>query len=310
LESIIRLIHITDPHLTSLDGLPLSALAGKRWSGYLSWRRRRRFVHRRDVLDALTVAVQAENPFQILVTGDLVHVGLPSEIEAAGRWLRELGPPARVMLVPGNHDIYAEDSWPAASAAWNPYLGIRTAAGAAVDIGFPVVRSFGDAGAAVSLIGISSARPSPLFMAYGRLGADQRARLEAQLDRDDAFRCVLIHHPPLPGMVSWRKGLQDAHALSAVLARHGAELVLHGHVHRNSACIGPGGARIFGTASASSVGTLAGAAYRSFEVTRNAVGWQVTMRLVQVGPDAATSLLAETAWTVPVTSPASAAAGG
>lgn len=239
-----------------------------------------------------------------------MHVGLPSEIEAAGRWLRELGPPARVMLVPGNHDIYAEDSWPAAIAAWNSYLGIRTAADAAVDSGFPVVRSLGDAGAAVSLIGISSARPSPLFMAHGRLGADQRARLEAQLDRDDAFRCVLIHHPPLPGMVSWRKGLQDARALSAVLARHGAELVLHGHVHCNSALIGPGGARIFGTASASSADPLAGAAYRCFEVTRNAVGWQVTMRLVQVGPDAVTSLLAETAWTVPVTSPASAAAGG
>jgi hypothetical protein len=44
---------------------------------------------------------------------------------------------------------------------------------------------------------------------------------------------VLIHHPPLPGQAKRYRGLEDAAALEAVLARHGAELVIHGHNHHN-----------------------------------------------------------------------------
>jgi len=44
---------------------------------------------------------------------------------------------------------------------------------------------------------------------------------------------VLIHHPPLPGQAKRFRGLEDAAELQAVLSRHGAELVLHGHNHRN-----------------------------------------------------------------------------
>ena len=89
---------------------------------------------------------------QILVTGDLVHIGLPGEIEAAARWLEALGPAERVMLVPGNHDAYAGDSWPAVAAAWGPYLG-----GADGHEGFPVVRRLARNGVEVHLVGASSA---------------------------------------------------------------------------------------------------------------------------------------------------------
>lgn len=43
------------------------------------------------------------------------------------------------------------------------------------------------------------------------------------------FRIVFLHHPPAPGAVSRRKALSDAADLRTVLARAGAELVLHGH---------------------------------------------------------------------------------
>jgi hypothetical protein len=48
------------------------------------------------------------------------------------------------------------------------------------------------------------------------------------------FRLVLVHHPPLTGQADAARGLRDAAALEAVLARGGAELVIHGHNHRNT----------------------------------------------------------------------------
>ena len=48
-----RFVQLSDPHLTSLDGVMPNQLLNKRLLGYLSWRRRRRFEHRLEVLDAL-----------------------------------------------------------------------------------------------------------------------------------------------------------------------------------------------------------------------------------------------------------------
>ena len=47
------LAHLSDLHLSSLEGVRARALLDKRILGYLSWRHRRRREHRTDVLDAL-----------------------------------------------------------------------------------------------------------------------------------------------------------------------------------------------------------------------------------------------------------------
>ena len=295
------MIHVTDPHLTSLAGLSLKSLRGKRWSGYLSWHRRRRFVHLAEVLERLTEAVREEDPVQILVTGDLVHVGLPGEIEAAACWLEALGPPERVMLVPGNHDVYARDSWPAVARSWQPYLGELHPGS---DSPFPLRRDIVARDGRVCLVGLSSAVPSPLFMAYGRLGDAQCRRLDTLLADADGFRCVLVHHPPLPAMTRWRKGLLDAARLGDVLDRRGAEMILHGHVHRNVSRTGPGGIHIYGTASASSGSGACLAAYRSFDVERLDEGWQVDMRLVVCRPDGSFEIAARERWYAALRSPA------
>ena len=73
---LMRLIHITDPHLSTLDGLGFLGVRGKRRSGYLSWYKNRRYAHRREILDLLTESVARQKPDRILLTGDLVHIGL------------------------------------------------------------------------------------------------------------------------------------------------------------------------------------------------------------------------------------------
>ena len=45
---------------------------------------------------------------------------------------------------------------------------------------------------------------------------------------------LLIHHPPVPGLTTPRRALDDATELKLVLEEEGAELVLHGHNHRNT----------------------------------------------------------------------------
>jgi 3',5'-cyclic AMP phosphodiesterase CpdA len=187
----------------------------------------------------------------------MTHIGLPSEIEDAAGWLRRIGPPDRVSLVPGNHDAYgssaAADRW----AAWAPYMTSLAAEG--LDVGserFPFARRIGP----IAIVGVSSALPTPFWLATGRLGDRQRARLEAilrKLDAEGLFRVLLIHHPPLAAGQARRRQLDDAPALRELLARAGAELVLHGHTHRTALdrLPGPKGPiPVVGVPSASSVG--------------------------------------------------------
>ena len=58
------------------------------------------------------------------------------------------------------------------------------------------------------------------------------ATILSQTARKRLYRVVLIHHPPVAGSISWRKRLTDAAALQSLLARYGAELILHGHAHQ------------------------------------------------------------------------------
>jgi 3',5'-cyclic AMP phosphodiesterase CpdA len=69
----------------------------------------------------------------------------------------------------------------------------------------------------------------------GSIGAGQLKNLEPILDqaaRKQLYRVLLIHHPPAPRIVSWRKRLTDAVNLHSLLDKYGADLILHGHAHR------------------------------------------------------------------------------
>jgi 3',5'-cyclic AMP phosphodiesterase CpdA len=224
------LAHLSDPHIAPLPRLRLADLAGKRALGFINWHLRRRAFHRAEVLAAITGDVKAAAPDHIAVTGDLINLALEGEFAPARVWLERLGTPDRVTLVPGNHDAYARATEEQAANTWDAYMcGDGNQAGAPDAPRFPFLRRRGP----VALIAVSTAVPTPIFMATGRIGPEQLTRVAALLERvggEPVFRVVLIHHPPL-GMRADHKRLLDAAALVEVLKQHGAELVLHGHDH-------------------------------------------------------------------------------
>ncbi len=266
----MRLIHITDPHLTEPpDWRQLFGRShyGKRFLGYASWRRKRRFKMRRQWLDELLAEIRARAPDQILLTGDLTQIGTLEEIRAGRAWLEALGSPERVRLVPGNHDSYAPDSWPNLAREWADYLP-----SGGVD-GFPTLWG----GEGIAVYGLSSAVPTRPISACGLLGEDQVQRLASALATDEAaLKFLVLHHPPLPGMIQYRKRLRDAARLETVLADSPVDVLLYGHRHRNMASTA-NGTRAYCTAPASAVR----GAFRQFDIERRDGGFQIEQTLVE-----------------------------
>jgi 3',5'-cyclic AMP phosphodiesterase CpdA len=220
--------HLSDLHTTPVRLDAASQLRGKRFYGWLSWFFRRRHVYRPDVLDALIADLRETAPHQVVVTGDLTNLALPSEFDAARDWLGRIGKPERVFIIPGNHDAYVavprEHSWD----KWSDYLASDPPRD---DSDFPTLRRRGP----LALVGVCTAQPTSVFYAGGSVGPAQLERLEAllaELAQAEVCRVVLIHHPITDGATVARRSLADAAEVRAVLRRAGAELVLHGHNHR------------------------------------------------------------------------------
>lgn len=276
--------HVSDLHLASPDGAGVGEFVNKRMLGYLMWRLRRRAEHRDEVLQALLSDLRSARPDHVVITGDLTHLGLPKEFRKAGAWLRALGPPSSVTVIPGNHDVYVRTAWDHTFAQWLEYMvsdGVNPSGRGDMSLPalFPSLRIRGR----IALIGVSTARHSAPLLAVGRVGQAQLLRLERVLEetgRQRLFRVVLIHHPPVAGTVSWHRRLTDSGEFRALLARQGAELVLHGHAHRTTIkqLRTPSGTTpAIGVPSASALGrrTGRGARYHLYHVRRDDQGWDV-----------------------------------
>jgi 3',5'-cyclic AMP phosphodiesterase CpdA len=183
-----------------------------------------------------------------------------------------------VSLVPGNHDSTVAAPWSATYAQWASYLATDGETdGTAL---FPSLRIRHG----VALIGLSTAVPSLPLLAIGRLGAGQLARLAEVLTETGAqglFRVIYLHHAPGPGQDQWRKRLVDAPELAAVVARCGAELLLHGHNHRTREFRLETGAHpvpVFGAASASALGVHGEAGgYCLYRIGQEHGDWQLAL---------------------------------
>lgn len=273
------LAHLTDPHLGPLPQLRRSDFTIKRRLGHFNWHRNRAHAFSDEVLAALIQDIHEQQPDHITVTGDLVNLALDEEFLAAGNWLTRLGDPNKVTVIPGNHDAYVAGAFDELIRHWREFMSGDEGPGDFAR--FPFVRRRGP----VALIGLSSAVATPPFMATGRVGADQVSAFGqhlADLNSEECFRIVLIHHPPVSGLSAWTRRLVDAGRVRDEIARHGAELVLHGHNHRMqiSKIVGPNNVvPVVGAAATATAPRLgrAGGAYNLYRIEMNAGEFTCTM---------------------------------
>ena len=290
-KNLYRLAHLSDWHLPMADDPPSwSDVFSKRLFSRISWRTKRRHIHRPEVLDLLFADLLAHEPDHIAVTGDVTNLSLADEFDRSFGWLERLGSSESVTLIPGNHDRLVALKPDEGPSRWQRWM--RGDNGRAE---FPFVR----VRPPVALVGINTAVPTPLFSASGRAGADQIAALGkrlAELGAQGLYRIVLIHHPIGEGIAPERKALVDRAAVRAAIAAAGAELVLHGHTHTADfySVDGPlGPVPVIGVPSASAIASERearpgkvnhAARWHLMQIVETPAGWRTTVNARRLSP--------------------------
>lgn len=223
---IIRLGHISDLHISDRARYPRNGFAAKdceRHSARLA----------KGLLDALReVGVD-----HLVVTGDLTFSGEPREFERAADLLRPFAEAKQLTVVPGNHDVWTEESVETARflrAIGPDGRGMRKAAPS-----YPHVVALGDDAV---LVALDSARYGvDPWATPGRLGSEQlKAARELARDHSKQGRAVVLafhHHVVLPPeRVSSdahvaRMPLADADQVVRLVAELPVAAILHGHRH-------------------------------------------------------------------------------
>jgi 3',5'-cyclic AMP phosphodiesterase CpdA len=240
----VRLAHVTDVHLLSLDGTRLRDFLNKRWAGGLNILLNRGRHHLAEVFDALVDDLNRLGVDQVAFTGDVTNLSLASEFRfARAHFDRIAVGPTNAFCVPGNHDNYVAEVAGRFEETFAPYCAADPGWEWPDGARWPSVRVRGD----LALVGLTTSQPSGLLMGHGTVGAEQLARLEKVLGDPrlaDKLRVVVMHHPSAGRHArSKRRGLRDHEAFAEVIGRAGAELVLHGHEHLDlrNALDGPDG---------------------------------------------------------------------
>ena len=165
---MFTLAHLSDLHLASRPRLV--ELAGKRGLGFINWQRKRKNIHRPEVLDAITRDLKAQRARphrgdrrsgQSLAAG---RIPAGARVARNDRRCRptSLSSPAITTSMSA-----ASKQCPAAVS------GATTCAATTACNAFRFVRRRGD----VALIALSTGVPTAPFLATGRLGNRQLARL-------------------------------------------------------------------------------------------------------------------------------------
>lgn len=262
--------HISDVHLPFHEKVTVPQLLNKRITGYLNWKLNRGHIIENTALSALMTHLKTQHYDHMVITGDLINLSLEQEFALGQQWLKTAESAKRLMFIPGNHDIYVPSGKSYMMHYWHEYM-----AGERADerYPFPFWRQVDD----VALIGCNSAIATPPFFANGTFSRRQERLLEKLLIKTKEmglFRIVMIHHPPHNDVMQvWRRGLTNRHRFQRVIQKHGAELILHGHLHRSEIKSLPGPEApipLIGIASAS-MGPFAGpppARYNLYEIEK------------------------------------------
>lgn len=230
----MRLAHCSDLHLLSHDGARWLELANKRWIGAMNLLTNRSRHYHVAAFEQMVDDLNALGIEHVLCTGDVTNLALAQEFQfARERFDRLAGGPTQVTVIPGNHDAYVAEGIGLFAELFDAYH--RSDPGWDWDDGdrWPIVRIRGE----LALVGVTTSRATPWFTAYGTVGEVQLARLRTALVDPrlaGKVRVVAIHHPPAGKRAESRiRGLHDHAAFAAVIAETGADLIVHGHEHRD-----------------------------------------------------------------------------
>ncbi len=245
----MRLAHCSDLHLLSHDGAGWLKLANKRWIGAANLMTNRSRHYHVAAFEHMVEDLNAQGVEHVLCTGDVTNLALEQEFEFARvRFDKLANGPAGVTVIPGNHDAYVAEGIAYFAKVFDEYhrsdVGWEWTEQAGDDddddLRWPIVRIRGE----LALIGVTTSRATPWFTAHGRVGFGQLARLRTALSDPrlaGKARVVAIHHPPAGRRAESRiRGLRDHAAFAEVIAATGADLIVHGHEHRDMSETLPG----------------------------------------------------------------------
>jgi 3',5'-cyclic AMP phosphodiesterase CpdA len=267
-----KLAQFSDVHLGPMRlAYSFQDFKPKRLVGLGNWIFNRGRAHDNQIAEALRDDILAHSPNHIVCCGDLVNVGAPQEYALAAEFLQSFGRPENLSLALGNHDAYVPVAPETTTDLWRVWT--RPDKRSDDDSQSPSVRLRRN----IAVITLNSSLPVPIGKAYGLLGENQLRDLAHILDElrgKGFYRCINIHHPPIPGIATPRKELQDAEALQSIIQHHGAELVLYGHMHKNLEHM-LGNTPVIGVASASCKGDAKhdAASWNLFHITRQNRVW-------------------------------------
>jgi hypothetical protein len=221
----LRIVHLSDIHFWQYEFHPLR-LFSKRLIGMSSLLLGRARQFRIERVPELVAHVRSLRPDHILITGDITTTALPAEFQAAraalGQWFDD---PARVTIVPGNHDRYTLRAH--RSRRFEAYFG-----GFSAERPYPWLRML-EEGTAV--LGLDPTRSG--ISARGKLPRSQLIRAgELILEAQRVPRLVIACHYPVAVPLEHRrefarKPLVNAAEVGQWLSTIGPHLFCCGHVH-------------------------------------------------------------------------------
>ncbi|WP_332842123.1 metallophosphoesterase family protein [Anaeromyxobacter terrae] len=223
---IVRLGHISDLHVSDRSRYPRNGFSARDCE-----------KHSARLAKGLLDALREIGVDHLVVTGDLTFSGEPREFERAADLLRPFAEARKLTVVPGNHDLWTEDSVETARflrALGPDGLGMKKAVPS-----YPHVVPLGDEAV---LVALDSARwGEDPWTTPGRIGGDQlRAAREIVREHAKLGRAVVLafhHHVVLPpervpsDVHVARMPLADADQVVRLVADLPVAAVLHGHRH-------------------------------------------------------------------------------
>jgi 3',5'-cyclic AMP phosphodiesterase CpdA len=225
-RKIVRLGHISDLHLSDRSRYPRNGILAKDCE-----------KHSYKLAKGLVDALREVGVDHLVVTGDVTLSAEVREFERAAELLRPFAEAKKLTIVPGNHDLWTEES--VETARFLRLLGPDGLGMKKAQPSYPLAVPLGDEAV---LVALDSARyGEPPRETPGRLGAEQlRGARELVREHAKAGKAVLLafhHHLLIPpervpsDLRLARMPLSDADQVVRLVAELPVAAVLHGHRH-------------------------------------------------------------------------------